>query len=306
MKAGWLVSRLPVRRRTVAPQRAGARSAFAESTLMELAWQKTRKAAFHAGRWGLIVGLLVGLLAFAPASWLAAAVNRATEGRLLLTEVRGSVWSGSALLVLTGGADSRDATALPDRLHWRLGTEGLALALRLTQACCLNGEPQLLLRPGFGRLQWTLVPPPASREAGWVVQVPASLLSGLGTPWNTLQLNGLVRLSSPGLVVETVEGRWRVDGRADLLLIDVGSRVSTLERLGSYRLTVQGENEGGAAVSLTTLEGALQLQGDGRITAGRLRFRGDARAAPGQEAALNNLLNIIGRRQGALSLISIG
>jgi general secretion pathway protein N len=37
-----------------------------------------------------------------------------------------------------------------------------------------------------------------------------------------------------------------------------------------------------------------------------MRFRGEARAAEGQEAALANLLNIIGRRQGATSLISIG
>jgi general secretion pathway protein N len=37
-----------------------------------------------------------------------------------------------------------------------------------------------------------------------------------------------------------------------------------------------------------------------------VRFRGDAHAAPGAEAALANLLNIIGRRDGARSVISIG
>ena len=31
-----------------------------------------------------------------------------------------------------------------------------------------------------------------------------------------------------------------------------------------------------------------------------------ASAAPGSEAALNNLLNIIGRRQGTLAVLSIG
>ena len=39
---------------------------------------------------------------------------------------------------------------------------------------------------------------------------------------------------------------------------------------------------------------------------GRLRFRGEASAAPEREAALVNLLNIIGRRSGARSLIAIG
>ena len=57
---------------------------------------------------------------------------------------------------------------------------------------------------------------------------------------------------------------------------------------------------------LTTTSGALQLSGNGQFAAGRLRFRGQASAAPGSEAALNNLLNIIGRRQGAQSVISIG
>ena len=58
-------------------------------------------------------------------------------------------------------------------------------------------------------------------------------------------------------------------------------------------------------LQLLTLEGALQLQGSGRLE-GRLQFQGEARANPGQEAALNNLLNIIGRRQGERSVITIG
>ena len=39
---------------------------------------------------------------------------------------------------------------------------------------------------------------------------------------------------------------------------------------------------------------------------GRLRFRGDARAAPGNETALANLLSIIGRREGTRSLLTFG
>jgi general secretion pathway protein N len=37
-----------------------------------------------------------------------------------------------------------------------------------------------------------------------------------------------------------------------------------------------------------------------------MRFRGEARASAGAEQALANLLNIIGRRDGARSLISVG
>jgi len=102
-----------------------ARTGFAESTLAELAWQRTRGAA---GRWalaGAIVGALVALLAFAPAAWLASSVASATGERLLLTDARGTLWSGSALPVLTGGPGSRDASALPGRLEWSLAWHGL-------------------------------------------------------------------------------------------------------------------------------------------------------------------------------------
>jgi general secretion pathway protein N len=88
----------------------------------------------------------------------------------------------------------------------------------------------------------------------------------------------------------------------------MASRISTLDELGSYRVVIAGDAERGDSTSLqlSTLRGALQLSGSGQWVASRFRFQGQARAAPGSEAALNNLLNIIGRRQGALSVISIG
>ncbi|CAD5372565.1 conserved hypothetical protein [Rubrivivax sp. A210] len=254
--------------------------------------------------WGLVgaaLGGFVALLAFAPAAWLAAALAAASGERLLLADARGSVWSGSAALVLTGGAGSRDASALPGRLHWTLRPEGTALALRASHACCINGELRLLLRPGIGRLRIELPP-----SAGAIGQWPAAWLAGLGTPFNTLRPSGSLQLSSPGLVLEAVQGHWLLDGRADLELGAMASRVSTLEVLGSYHLRLQGKAGGPAGMELSTSSGALLLSGSGQWAASRLRFNGQASAAPGAEAALDNLLNIIGRRQGALSLISIG
>jgi general secretion pathway protein N len=90
-------------------------------------------------------------------------------------------------------------------------------------------------------------------------------------------------------------------------LRSMSSGLSTLDTLGSYRFQLQGDARGDVAqVSLTTTEGALQIIGNGQWAASRLRFNGQASAAPGSEAALSNLLNLIGRRQGALSLITIG
>ncbi|MGL6206076.1 MAG: type II secretion system protein N, partial [Giesbergeria sp.] len=60
------------------------------------------------------------------------------------------------------------------------------------------------------------------------------------------------------------------------------------------------------ALQLQTLQGDLQLSGSGQWVGQRLRFAGEASAAPEREGALSNLLNIIGRRNGARSLITLG
>jgi general secretion pathway protein N len=57
------------------------------------------------------------------------------------------------------------------------GAERLGFDVRLRQACCLNGTVAIRVRPGFGRMTATLVPPPG----GWVGQWPTAWLGGLGT-----------------------------------------------------------------------------------------------------------------------------
>ena len=60
---------------------------------------------------GLLGGLSV-LCFYAPATWLASGVFKATQGQVQLQQARGTVWNGSAPLVLTGGQGSADAAAL--------------------------------------------------------------------------------------------------------------------------------------------------------------------------------------------------
>lgn len=286
-------------------------------------WRSARRWAWA----GALLGLACALLLFAPAAWLSRAVQAASGDSLLLADARGSVWRGSAVVVLTGGPGSRDASALPGRLHWTLRPALGHLELRARQACCLQGQVLIRVQPGWGRVQFSLLPDlaqpaVAGAAAPLIGQWPASWLVGLGTPWNTLQPSGLLRLRSSGLGFQVVQGKLRIDGRAELDLDDIASRISTLDVLGSYRLQLQGETATapaagtpaaadaigtqGATLQLSTRSGALQLSGSGLWAAERLRFRGQASAAPGAEAVLSNLLNIIGRRQGAVAVISIG
>ena len=245
---------------------------------------------------GALLGLLLALVTFAPARWLASSIERASEGHVLLSEPRGTVWSGSAQLQLRGGAGSTDAVALPSRLDWRMGLRPTGLVAELSTECCTTRPVVLRFQPRWGGGEIEV----SDAQTQW----PAALLAGLGTPWNTLQLDGNLALETRGLSVEWVEGRLSIAGRAELTAQRMSSRLSTLRPMGSYRMTVLGGDT--PTLQLDTLEGSLNLSGQGQWVGSRLRFSGAASAAADREEALANLLNIIGRRSGARSIITIG
>ncbi|MEH3087401.1 MAG: type II secretion system protein N [Xylophilus ampelinus] len=254
-----------------------------------------------ARRWaaiGAAAGAAAALVACAPARWLAAALEDASAGHLRLAAPRGTVWEGSAQLQLTGGAGSTDRAGLPGRVSWTLRpTWRGGLAATVAADCCTAAPLRLALQPRWRGMKLDV----ADGRSRW----PAALLAGLGTPWNTLQPQGELALSTRGLAAEWAAGRLVLSGGAQLEALGMSSRLSTLQPMGSYRL----QFDGGAAPTLTlsSLPGsALQLAGTGRWIGGRLRFEGEASAAPEREAALANLLNIIGRRNGARSLITLG
>jgi len=115
---------------------------------------------------------------------------------------------------------------------------------------------------------------------------------------------GQLVLQTRALDLQWAAGRMVLGGQVQLDARAMSSRLSTLRPMGSYRLALAGGQA--PTLRLSTLSGALELSGSGRWVGERLRFAGEARAAPGREPALSNLLNIIGRRSGARSLISLG
>ncbi len=262
---------------------------------------RTATAAAPRPAWGWALagaaaGVLPAVVAFAPAHWLADGVARATQGQVQLLQARGTVWTGSAQLVLTGGAASRDSAALPGRVDWQLRPTFDGLRVQLQAACCTPAPLEARVQARWAGMALTV----ADGQSQW----PAALLSGLGTPWNTLQPQGQLALQTQALAMRWAAGRMVLSGQAQLDARAMSSRLSTLRPMGSYRLTLQGGEA--PTLTLSTLDGALQLSGTGQWVGQRLRFAGEASAAPEREAALSNLLNIIGRRNGARSIITVG
>lgn len=262
-----------------------------------------REDAAHAARppwgwatWGLLLGAVGSAVAFLPAQTVAWGLAHASGGRVQLAQPRGTAWTGSAQLVLTGGRGSQDRAALPGRLHWQLRPQRTGLRLQIQADCCTTAPLQLRLTAGLSGVTATV----SDGTSQW----PAALLAGLGTPWNTVQLQGMLALQSQDLTMHWAAGRLRLQGEAVLEARAVSSRLSTLKPLGSYRLVVQGGDS--PTLRLSTLDGALQLQGQGQWVGQRLRFHGEAEAQPERADALSNLLNLLGRRQGTRALISLG
>lgn len=245
-----------------------------------------------------IAGLaLVALLAvagavavLAPAQWAATAVRDATAGRVDLAETSGSLWQGEATVVLAAGTGPGAARAsLPERLRWRLS----AWQLLLGTADLTVWHPSALAQPLTVR-----VPLGGTTVIGaTTLRLPASLLVGLGAPFNTLRPGGQLAIGwnrlqlEPGRLTGAVSAEWQF----------ASSALTPVSPFGHYRLTTDGAYPG-TRLLLTTLAGPLELAGNGTIDAsGRLRFEGTARPAPGTDPAVKNqlagLISLLGPRR---------
>lgn len=258
--------------------------------------QDRLQAPWRTAAWAAGIGAIAACVLFAPAAWLARAVEAASQGRIVLADAQGSVWRGSAELLLTGGQGSTDATRLESRVDWRLAPSWRGARMALNMPCCAKEPLQLELLPGWAQNAVQISP---AR-----INLPAQWLSGLGAPWNTLDLQGQLTLATDALQVQLAAGRVQLQGQFSLDLLGMSSRLSTLKPLGDYRLRMAGGDV--PSMNLQTLQGALQLSGSGQMVGSRIRFSGEASAEPAQLDALSNVLNIIGRRQGNKSLISLG
>ncbi|MGA3248287.1 MAG: type II secretion system protein N [Paraburkholderia sp.] len=246
-------------------------------------WMRRLRAALP---WLLVAVLSSGavLLVLLPAAWITPQFAKASGGHVNLVDPAGSLWHGSATLMLAAGSDTSAATLLPGRIVWDTAFWPL-----------FTGRIRMTM------LQSEAMPDPITVDATQrgailsqgAIAVPASLLTGLGAPFNTLDLQGDVRLAWSD---------WRnfgseAFGQLTVTFNDASSRVSLVKPLGSYRVVVQAQGSS-STIDLSTLRGPLMLNGHGVLGAGSTSFNGTASAAPEARDNLAGLLNLLGRPSG--------
>jgi general secretion pathway protein N len=238
-------------------------------------------------------------LVMAPAQWVASAVARATDDHIVLAEASGSAWRGRASVVLSPGPDGGIARiSLPESLSWQLSPGRLLAGIvDLTLA-----HPSALLRPLqlradlSGRVE--LLPA--------TVRLPATVLAGLGAPFNTIKPGGLISLAWQRLEIH--RGRLQGDLAGEWQFAT--SALTTVAPFGHYRLLAEGGFPG-TRLKLSTLSGPLELTGDGTIDeGGNVKFAGRARTLPSVDAStraqLAGLVLLLGPRDGDSAILSIG
>jgi general secretion pathway protein N len=166
------------------------------------------------------------------------------------------------------------------------------------------------------------------------VRIPANWLSALGAPWNTVAPKGVLSFKTQGLTLTSAlwgSAGQGMSGGAELTLENLSSQLSTLEPLGTYKIRIFNRAElsspgptgpnatsGGVfgshntnqelalGVKLDTVEGRLELSGEGLWANNHFTFNGTAKAQTGFEAALANLLAVLGPRTDNMATLRIG
>lgn len=259
-------------------------------------------------RWAWIVSLLLAPLVVAsvivmaaPASWADAGLASATQGRARLALAQGSLWSGQGQLVLVNPsanvAQTLQGLAVPGQLRWKVSAWALLTGKIEAWVDGDAFEQPVRLTGSVFDLQGA-----GLRGSAGSLRLPSVELGALGSPWNTFQPVAAVAVQWESFQA----GARGFDGQVRIDLTNTGSVLSPVNPLGSYRITIRGVGAT-AQLELTTLQGDLQLQGNGTWTQQQgLRMTAVAQPSVSQKARLQSLLALLGRRDGDTTIIRIG
>ncbi|MDK2123399.1 type II secretion system protein N [Parachitinimonas caeni] len=228
--------------------------------------------------WKTWLGLLgltsIGLVATLPATMLDLVLSQASNGQMALASAEGTIWNGGGQVLLAGDA-------LNEKLSWKWRpADVLTGKLGFELAGSQGGRGLVRLAPGSIDL------------ADFDLTFRAAPLFKLDKRALAYRLGGDFKVQATqlhykgGKIAGTPQIDW-LDARAEGVTGDA--------TLGSYRLTLQPDTQGGAQLNVSTLAGPLQLGGSGQWTPqGGLAATVTLQAMNGAESSIGALLSQIG------------
>ncbi len=236
-------------------------------------------------RWSWLgLGLCVYALALAvtaPATLVDATLQRATQGSLRLAEARGTIWSGA------GRIEIRDADmryGISREIAWNFLPWSLLRGYLVCEIALDSEAPRLPLILSFSGVD---IPKTDVTLPARVLELAIPRLVPLG-------LSGDLLLNIASLSIR----RDRTQGSAVMQWRSAGSALTRVFPLGDYE--VRASSAGSSAhASLRTLQGPLQLDGNGSWSKGETpQFSGTARVPPQYDEQLAPLLRLIAVARG--------
>jgi hypothetical protein len=233
----------------------------------------------------------VGLFVFAaivqlPAAWIAPWLAQASHQHWRLGAVEGTLWQGRATVYGFDreGGGWRDGRGLRWRTAWG---EMLAWPPRLNVQVDLDEGGGARLAAGVR--SWSIQRLDATLPAGQIAALLPGTLGDYGW-YGTMRGRGAefgCRWSLPECAGQ-IELTWEQAGVAQI----------PGPPLGDYRLRLTAEG-GALRLDLATARGRLQITGAGELSAGQLRFNGEASAMGEGADNLVPILVSVGRPGGA-------
>ncbi|MBC7943934.1 MAG: type II secretion system protein N [Burkholderiales bacterium] len=238
---------------------------------------------------GLLI-YLVFLIATLPAAVAARMLAGWTDNTVRLHRPDGTFWRGSAdaLIITLPPQQSWRLTAVDwDIVIWRLVKGEIAADIRMADA---KAPTTATLSYGWGRTRLRDV------EAA----LPANdTLLAIWPQLGLWQPGGQFRFATADFSFNANEKV--ATGDAELRWLNASTSLSKVNPLGDYRAAISASGDK-ADVRVTTLQGALQVEGNGAWSAQRgASFTGTARADAEQRAQqreeLSDLLKLLGKEQ---------
>ncbi len=241
---------------------------------------------FKLGKYGfltLIVCLFITFIWQFPIGFISPQIEKMSHCKVGLYQAQGTIWKGSSGISLSELAQDGGCKvpfAVTERIYWTTSCQPLSgqcetsvSMSRMTQAIQINFHLKDI------------------QIKNNQIQLPANLLEGLGSPWNSLHPQGILDIHWNDLTFSK-----NTDGMISVKALNLSSSISKITPLGSYELKVNLNSP--MSANLITLNGPLILNGQGQLNNQALHFEGTASSTPEAKNSLTGLLSVIGIKNG--------